>query len=89
VRPTFHRAPSRAVVEKLIDCEAEIGEEDVDELITDGADDVDGKEKEKDKENVVVKKARKINALAHANFRKLKIKSKGQGRGGGKFGRRR
>ena len=48
----------------------------------------DGKRAE-NKEKEKAKKPRKVNALAHANFRALKIKNKGSKGRGGRFGRRR
>ena len=48
------------------------------------------KKKKDEKEEKEKPKGRKVNPLAHANFRALKIRGKGaKGRGGGRFGRRR
>lgn len=94
MRPTITKRPTDALGGSQ-DVGAETqqldGQENVDEGYEDAEETGGMKKKSKPKEGVVKKSVRKVNELAHANFRRLKLRSKnmkGKSGGGRRFGRR-
>lgn len=96
MRPTITRRPSLGGDSQDIVPETQLpdGQENADGEYEDvGEGDEEGEKKKKQKtpkEGVVKKSVRKVNELAHANFRRLKLRSKNmKGKSGGRrFGRR-
>lgn len=92
MKPTFIKRPAEEVpVDLASDAETEAGDSDG-EYAGDRKRkaEVEGPEKGTvEKEGKVRRAARKVNELAHANFRRLKLRGKGAGGGGGGRFRRR
>ncbi|ATY66445.1 DNA replication regulator SLD2 [Cordyceps militaris] len=91
MRPTLTRRPTEplgASQDMVPDTQPD-GQENADGGFEDGA--AAGSKQPPGKEGVVKKSVRKVNELAHANFRRLKLRSKnlkGKSGGGRRFGRR-
>ncbi|OAA77316.1 DNA replication regulator SLD2 [Akanthomyces lecanii RCEF 1005] len=94
MRPTITKRPTESLggsQDIIPETQQLDGQENADEDYED-VEETDGKKKRPmPKEGVVKKSVRKVNELAHANFRRLKLRSKNmKGKSGGRrFGRRR